>query len=371
MELAFTEEHEQLRAVVRKFCEERSPESAVRELMTTERGYDPDVWKQMAQELGLQGLIVPEEHGGAGFGQVELAIAFEEMGRALLCAPYFATAALATNALLESGDAAAQKRWLPAIAEGSVVATLAWVEPGDGWEPGAVTMLAARDGDAWRLEGEKSLVVDGHVADCVLVAARTQRGLGLFAVEGDAAGLTREALPPLDLTRKLARLELSGVRATLVGAEGTAGPVLESVFDLACTALAAEQLGGAQRCLDMAVDYARERVQFGRPIGSLQAIKHKCADLLLEVEAARSAAVYASFCAAESPDELRQAASMAKAYCSETFFHAAAENIQIHGGIGFTWEECAHLYFKRAKSSSLLLGDPVFHRDRLARAVGI
>jgi alkylation response protein AidB-like acyl-CoA dehydrogenase len=371
LEPTLTEEHEQLRAIVRKFCDERSPESAVREQMATARGYDEGVWRQLAQELGLLGLAIPEEHGGAGLGPVELAVTFEEMGRALLCAPYFSTVALATHALLESGDAQAQGELLPAIAAGERVATLAWSEGEGRSDLADLRASAARDGGGWRLDGAKLPVVDGCAADQILVVARAEAGLCLFLVEADAPGLRREPLPPLDLTRKLARLELEGAPGRLVGPEGRAAPALERALDLAAAALAAEQVGGAQRCLDMAVAYARERVQFGRPIGSFQAIKHKCANVLMEVEAARSAAYHAAFCAAAGGEGLRAAASMAKAWCSDTFFHAASENIQIHGGIGFTWEHPAHLYLKRAKSSSLLLGDPVFHRDRLACELGL
>jgi alkylation response protein AidB-like acyl-CoA dehydrogenase len=214
-------------------------------------------------------------------------------------------------------------------------------------------------------------VLDGHVANLLVVAARTPAGLGLFAVEGDAPGLTRTPLATMDQTRKQARLELAGTPGRLIGADGGASAGLSRTLDLAAVALAAEQVGGAQRCLDMSVEYAKERVQFGRPIGSFQAIKHKCADMLLEVESAKSAAYYAGWAAAESSDELPVVASLAKAYCSDAYFHAAAENIQIHGGIGFTWEHDAHLYFKRAKSSELLLGDPTYHRELLAQRIGL
>jgi alkylation response protein AidB-like acyl-CoA dehydrogenase len=193
----------------------------------------------------------------------------------------------------------------------------------------------------------------------------------LFTVAGDAEGLTRTPLATMDQTRKQARLEFGGTPAKLLGTEGEGWPVLSRVLDLAAVALAAEQVGGAQKCLEMSVDYAKVRVQFGRPIGSFQAIKHKCADMLLEVESAKSAAYYAGWAAAELNEELPTVASLAKAYCSDAYFHAAAENIQIHGGIGFTWEHDAHLYFKRAKSSQLLLGDPTYHRELLAQRIGI
>ncbi|HUD16153.1 MAG TPA: acyl-CoA dehydrogenase, partial [Acidimicrobiales bacterium] len=221
------------------------------------------------------------------------------------------------------------------------------------------------------LSGQKLYVLDGHAADLVLVAARTPAGVSVFAVERGAPGFTATSLTTMDQTRKQTRIEFSGTPARLVGEDGGAGPALSRTLDLAAVALAAEQVGGAQRCLDMAVDYAKTRIQFGRPIGSFQAIKHKCADMLLEVESAKSAAYYAGWAAAEDSDELPVVASLAKSYCSEAYFHAAAENIQIHGGIGFTWEHDAHLYFKRAKSSELLLGDPSYHRELLAQRIGI
>ncbi|HUO48732.1 MAG TPA: acyl-CoA dehydrogenase, partial [Acidimicrobiales bacterium] len=288
-----------------------------------------------------------------------------------LCAPYFSTVALGANALLASGDEGAKKDLLPGIASGDTIATLALTEDTGRWDLDGITLAASESGGGWTLDGHKMFVIDGHSADLILVAARTARGVSLFAVEGGAAGLTRTALATMDQTRKQARLEFSGTPARLVGDDGGAAGVLSQTLDLAAVALAAEQVGGAQRCLDMAVEYAKTRIQFGRPIGSFQAIKHKCADMLLEVESAKSAAYYAGWAAAEDSDELPVVASLAKSYCSEAYFHAAAENIQIHGGIGFTWEHDAHLYFKRAKSSELLLGDPSYHRELLAQRIGI
>ena len=372
MNFAFSEEQEELRRAVRRFLADKSPESEVRRLMATTEGYDPAVWRQMADQLGLQSLTIPEEYGGSGFGYVELICVLEEMGAALLCAPFFSSVALAANALLTSGDEQAKQDLLPGIASGETIATLALTEDSGRWDLGSVT-LSARAGDdgGWVLDGHKSFVLDGHSADLVLVVGRTDAGTSLFAVAGDAPGLTRTPLATMDQTRKQARLELSGTPARLVGQEGGAEPGLAKTLDLAAVALAAEQVGGAQHCLDSSVEYAKTRIQFGRPIGSFQAIKHKCADMLLEVESARSAAYYAGWAAAEDSDELPVVASLAKSYCSEAYFHAAAENIQIHGGIGFTWEHDAHLYFKRAKSSELLFGDPAYHRELLAQRIGI
>ncbi len=382
MNFAFSDEQEELRRVVRQFLEARSPEPEVRRLMETTDGYDPTVWRQMADQLGLQGLIVPEAQGGAGFGYVELVVVLEEMGRSLLCAPFFSSVVLAANALLHGGAATADGELLAGIAAGAV-ATLALTEASGRWDEAGITLRATPPGgggagggghDHWTLDGTKTFVLDGHVASLVLVTARSDAGVGIFAVEGDAAdapGLTRTPLATLDQTRKQARLDFAATPARLVGADGGGWPVLERVLDLAAVALAAEQVGGAQRCLDMAVDYAKVRVQFGRPIGSFQAVKHRCADMLLDVESARSAAYYAGWCAAELNDELPAMASLAKAYCSEAYVRAAADNIQIHGGIGFTWEHPAHLYLKRAKTSELLLGDPTYHRELLARRIGI
>jgi alkylation response protein AidB-like acyl-CoA dehydrogenase len=325
----------------------------------------------MGEQMGLQGLCIPEEFGGSGYSYVELGVVLEEMGRALLCAPYFSTVVLAAQTLIHSGDADAQGQFLPGIASGETIATLAFTEPSGKWDGSGITMEATASGDGYTLTGTKMFVLDGHTASLIIVAARTAKGVSLFTVAGDAAGLTRTALSTMDQTRKQAKLEFAGTPATLLGTEGEGWAVLSSVLDLAAVGLAAEQVGGAQKVLEMAVEYAKVRVQFGRPIGSFQAIKHKCADMLLEVESAKSAAYYGLWCAAEQNDELPSVASLAKAYCSEAYFHATAENIQIHGGIGFTWEHPAHLYFKRAKSSELLFGDPTYHRELLAQRIGI
>ncbi len=371
MNFAFSEEQDELRSAVRRFLEDKSPETEVRRLMETTEGYDTAVWSQMADQLGLQSLTIPEAFGGSGFSYVELIVVLEEMGAALLCAPFFSTVALGANALLTSGDDSAKADLLPGIASGETIATLAFTEDSGRWDIGGVALEATPSGDGWVLNGHKSFVLDGHVADLILVVGRTDAGISLFSVAGDADGLTRTPLATMDQTRKQARLEFSGTPARLVGTDGGAEAGLSKTLDLAAVALAAEQVGGAQRCLDTAVEYAKTRIQFGRPIGSFQAIKHKCADMLLEVESSKSAAYYAGWAAAEDSDELPVVASLAKSYCSEAYFHAAAENIQIHGGIGFTWEHPAHLYFKRAKSSELLFGDPAYHRELLAQRIGI
>ncbi len=371
MNFTFTEEQEELRRQVHRFLEEKSPTSEVRRLMETDDGYDKAVWEQMAGQLGLTALIIPEEYGGAGFGYVELTVVLEEMGAALLCAPFYSTVALAANALLLSGDEQAKKDLLPGIASGETIATFAYTEDSGKWDVDGIQLAASNGSNGWTLNGSKMFVVDGNIASLIIVAARTPKGVSLFAVSGDADGLTRTRLTTMDMTRKQSRLEFSGTPARLIGEDGAAEEVISKTLDRAAIALAAEQVGGAQKCLDMAVEYAKNRIQFGRPIGSFQAIKHKCADMLMEVESARSAAYYGGWALADDSDEVPVVSSLAKSYCSEAYFHAAAENIQIHGGIGFTWEHDAHLYFKRAKTSELFLGDPSYHRELLATRIGI
>ncbi|HEY7265250.1 MAG TPA: acyl-CoA dehydrogenase family protein [Trebonia sp.] len=371
MKLGVSEEHEELRASVRRFLADRAPISRVRELMETDDGLDRAVWDHAAGQLGLQAMAIPEAYGGAGFTFAEQAIVLEELGAALYTGPYLASAVLAATALLASPDEDARKGLLPGIAAGETIATLAFTEDDGSWDPASIRTTAVKNGTGWNLDGHKSFVLDGATAGLILVMANTDAGLSLFAVEAGAAGLTRTTLPALDQTRKLGRLEFSGVTGRLIGSPGDGAAVLDRTLDIAAIALAAEQLGGAQRALDMAVEYAKIRHQFGRPIGSFQAIKHRCADLLLEVESLRSAVSYAAAAVSESPDEIPVLASLLKAYASETYFHVTAENIQIHGGIGFTWEHDAHLYFKRAKSSELFLGDGAYHRERLATRIGL
>jgi alkylation response protein AidB-like acyl-CoA dehydrogenase len=373
MILGVSAEQEELRASVRRFLADRAPIPAVRELMETTGGFDPAIWRQAGEQLGLQGIAIPEEYGGSGFTFAEQAIVLEELGAALYGGPYLASSVLAATALLASADEAARKAHLPGIASGETIATLAFTEEDGSWEPDAIGLAATGPdaGDGWRLDGRKSFVLDGHAANLVLVVARAGAGLALFAADAGAPGLTRTPLPTLDQTRKLARLDFEGVPAALIGAPGDGTAVLGRVLDVAAIAQAAEQLGGAQHALDMAVEYAKVRHQFGRPIGSFQAIKHRCADLLLEVESLRSAVQYAAAAVAEDSAEVPVVASLVKAYASDVYFHVAAENIQIHGGIGFTWEHDAHLYFKRAKASELFLGDASYHRERLATRIGL
>jgi alkylation response protein AidB-like acyl-CoA dehydrogenase len=373
MNFAFSEEQEELRRLARKWLADKSPSPVVRSLMETERGYDAAMWTEMAQ-MGWQGMAIPEEYGGAGFGQLELAVLFEEMGRSLLPAPFFSTVALGSGAILEAGSEKQKQDLLGRIASGETTVGLAFTEPNGRWDEVGVETVAKPSGNGWLINGTKSFVLDGHTADYLIVAARAPEGVSLFLVDADTEGVARRRLETMDMTRKQAEVTLRDVTVSedrLVGSAGTGWTVIERVLEKAIVNLSAEQVGAAQKCLEMSVEYAKTRHQFGRPIGSFQAIKHKCADMLVQVESAKSACYYAAWAASEDNEELAIVAPMAKSYCSEAFFHCASENIQIHGGIGFTWEHDAHLYFKRAKSSELLFGDPAYHRARLADRLGL
>jgi alkylation response protein AidB-like acyl-CoA dehydrogenase len=377
LNFAFTEEQEALRSQARAFLADHSSAEQVRAAMESELGYDAEVWKRIGAELGWPAVVVPEEYGGLGLSWIELVALMEVMGESLLCAPFFSSICLGGSALVAAGTEEQKAQHLPGIAEGETRATLALTEPSGRWDAGGVETRARREGENFVISGSKRFVPDGQCADLLVVAARREgsrgdEGLSLFLVPGDTAGLERCALPTMDQTRRQAQLELREVRvpaASLMGEEGGAAGALRTVLDLAAVALAAEQVGGAQRCLDLSVEYAKERVQFGRPIGSFQSIKHKCADMLMWVETARSAAYYAGCVAAERTPELAVAASLAQATCSDAYFRCAAETLQIFGGVGFTWEYEPHLYFKRAKSSETLLGDAAYHRERVARRV--
>jgi alkylation response protein AidB-like acyl-CoA dehydrogenase len=376
---AFTQEQEELRSAARGFLADHSTSEQIRRAMESALGYDPEVWKRIASELGWPAVAIPEAYGGLGLGAVELTALMEEMGRVLLCAPFFSSVCLAGNALLSAGSEEQKREFLPAIAEGRRLATLAWTGPSG--VPGAagiaatVRPTARRQGGEFALRGAWRFVLDGLGADLLVVAARREgstgeEGVSLFAIPSDTPGVERRALPTMDPTRRLAEVILRDVRvpaSALMGEEGEGWRPLGRALDRAAVALAAEQVGGAQSCLDISVAYAKERVQFGRPIGSFQAIQHKCADMMVAVESARSASYYAACVAADDAENLPVAASLAKAACSDAYFRCAAESIQIHGGVGFSWEYDLHLYFKRARSTEVFLGDPAYHRERVAR----
>ena len=336
MRFAFTEEQEALRATARAFLAEHSASEPMRRAMQSELGFAPELWKTISAELGWPAVSVPEAYGGLGLGAVELAALLEAMGETLLCAPFFSSVCLGANALLVAGSDAQKREWLPAIAEGRTLATLAAFEPDKNWSAAGIEAEARREGGDYVLSGRKRFVLDGHCADLLVVAARRagsrgDEGVSLFAVpsdgEGRRAARARDARSdPAPGRDRAARRARSG-RARRLGDEGAGAAALERILELAAIALAAEQVGGAQRCLDLAVAHAKTRVQFGRPIGSFQAIQHRCADMMLRVESARSAAYYAACVAAESGSELARVASLAKVYCSEAYFQCAADSL--------------------------------------------
>jgi alkylation response protein AidB-like acyl-CoA dehydrogenase len=376
MQFSFTTEQEEFRSVLRRFLEEKSPTTMVRRLMETDAGWDRQAWFDLNQQLGLTGVHIPEAYGGQGFGFVELGIVLEEMGRALLCAPYFASTVLAATAIMNAGTESQKRELLPAIAAGDTIATLAFTEPNGRWDAAGVHLTASPMNDGFCLDGAKSFVVDGHTADLIVVLGRRpgsagDDGLSFFTVPGDAPGLARRPLKVLDPTRKLALLEFTSVEATLLGEAGAGAAAYAKTLTQAAVCLANEMVGGAERLRLSALDYANLRVQFGRAIGSFQSMKHKQADMLVDVELAKSAAYYAAAAADDDDPELPALASLAKACASDAYMQTAIHTIQIHGGIGFTWDNDTHLWFKRAKSSEVFLGDPTWHRERMMQAWGV
>ena len=363
-----TEEQELIRTTARQFIDDRIAVEKVRELMMSDDGFERGLWKEMA-DLGWTGLAIAEDHGGAGLGWIELGVLLEEMGRKVTPGPFFASAVLATTAVQELGTETDRAELLPGLASGETIGTLALFEQPRGWRWDSPSTDATPSDGGWVLHGRKRGVLDAHLADVVLVTARTDSGIGLFAVDPREDGVTVEQESVLDPTRRQATVTLVGAPASRLG-EGDATPGLRRVLRLATIALAAEQVGGAQQCMEMSVEYAKTRYQFGRPIGSYQAIKHRCANMLMKVEHSRSAAYYAAR-VVDDPGELALAAPLAGSLASEAYVWVAGENIQVHGGIGFTWEHDAHIYLKRAKASSLLLGSPHHQRDLLGRAIGI
>lgn len=391
MEFAFTEEQQMIRDTAESFLAEVSTSEAIRTAMATEQGYDSELWQRICGELYWQAIHIPEEYGGMGLGYVELVAMLEQMGRYLLCSPFYSTVCLAANALIVAGNEDQKTEYLPKICEG-LTATLAYTGTaaaigGGQWRSEAITTIAKREGDQFFLNGTLRYVPDGTTADLLIIAARSEgsteeEGVSLFAVPANLAGIERKTLPTMDQTRKQAEIVLNNVSvptSALMGEEGQAWPQLEKVIDLATIALSAEQMGGAQQVLDMTVDYTKERTQFNRAIAGFQAIKHMAADMMTRVEVARSGVYYAACVAQEALDgsenggdlagELSEAASIAKAYCSDAYFQSAGDALQMHGGVGFTWEYDVHLYFKRAKAAEHFLGNGAYHRERIAQLI--
>jgi alkylation response protein AidB-like acyl-CoA dehydrogenase len=367
MRFSFTSEQEEFRTGVRRLLEARSPASEVRRLMATEAGWEREGWQRLNRELGLTAIQIPEAYGGQGFGHAELAIVLEEMGRSLLCAPFLSTV-LAANAVLNAGTEAQKQALLPPIASGDTTATLAFAEVNGRNDAAGIAMTAAPSGAGWRLSGAKSFVLDGHTADLIVVVARSPGsragdGLSFFTVAGDARGLQRRRLKTMDETRKLALLHFDAVEASLLGAAGGGSAAFARTLQQAAILLANEMVGGAEKLRQSALDYVKMRMQFGRSIASFQATKHKAADMLVDVELAKSAAYYAAAALDEGDDDLPALASLAKACAAEACLQTAIHAVQMHGGIGFTWDNDTHLWFKRAKSSEVLFGDANEHRE--------
>ena len=383
MEFAFTEEQEMIRETAAAFLAEISDSAAVRRAMALEQGYEPAVWQRICGEMYWQAIHVPEAYGGLGLGYVELVAMMEQMGRHLLCAPFFSTVCLGINALRVAGSEEQQAHWLGQICEGELTATLAFNGGSSRWDAQAITATWRREGEQFVLNGDYRYVIDGHTAGLLVVAARAEgstgeAGIGLFLLPAATAGVECNWLPTMDQARKQACVHMNNVMLgadAVMGEPGQCWESLAKVIDLATIALAAEQVGGCQQLLDMTVAYTSERVQFNRTIASYQAVKHKAADMMLKTEVARSAIYYAACVAQEALDggplaaELCEAASVAKSYCSDAYFAVAGDSLQLFGGVGFTWEYDVHLYFKRAKSSEHLLGNGAFHRERLACAL--
>jgi alkylation response protein AidB-like acyl-CoA dehydrogenase len=379
MDFGFNQEQELLRATARKFLESECPSEFVRARMAEPAGVTDQFWAKLAEQ-GWLGLIYPEQYGGAGLGFVDLTVLMEEMGRAVMPGPFFSTVLLGGLTILEAGSDAQKKEWLGKISQGTAKATLAFTEPNARWDAAAVAATATEAGGTFTLNGTKLFVLDAHVADVIVVAARTregkrpEEGLSLFLVPKATRGLEVKLLPTMDQTRKLCEVRLKDVTLgadALVGPKDGAWAPLSRVLDRATVALCAESCGGAQRVLDMTTDYAKIRIAFGKPIGSYQGVKHKAADMLVDVENAKSLTYYAAWAVDENVPEAPLAASMAKAYVSDAFRKTAGAGIQLHGGIGFTWEHDLHLYFKRAKSSEFTFGDASYHRERVAQLINL
>ncbi len=367
MDFSYSPDQEELRTTVRRFLADKAPLAKVRAAVDTDLGYDAALWQQMAGQLGLPGLHLPEEHGGSGTGLLEPAVVLEETGRALSSTPYSAVL-FASLAVLHLGSEEHRALLLPALAAGDSVATLALVEHGSATGTSGLQTTALSRGEGVTLTGTKTLVEHGHTADVLLVSAVGDGGaVRLYVVQGDAPGVLRSRLDALDLTRPVARVSFDAASAVPLG-DATG---LDGFVDVLCALLACEQVGGTAACLDMATAYAKDRLQFNRPIGSFQAVKHRLAEMLVALDGARAAAQYAVFAADSGSPELATVAPLAKAEASEAFTFAAGWNIQVHGGVGFTWEQDAHLYFRRAWADSALYGVPAAQRARLADRLGL
>ena len=363
------EERAALRESVHRLLSNVSDERAVRAVMETPAGYDNSVWQQLA-DMGVVGLIVDEAYGGSGVGPMELEAVMEEVGAALLCSPLLASGVLTAALLQALADEDANNRWLPRIAGGECIGTVVLTGDSGCWTRSGVAVTAEAQGDVWRLCGHGSFVLHGQNADMLLVLANVGDDLAVFAIAGDAQGVSVNALPTFDHTMRMARIEFDSASAQRLESAKAVSDAVDEALNMALVALAGEQAGGAQRCLEFTVEYAKTRIQFGRAIGSFQAIKHMAADLLLETESAISAARNAAAKVAEGSDDQQEAVSLAAFACADAFVTTTATSIQMHGGIAFTWEHPAHLYLRRARSGAHLFGNSNFHRERYLHALG-
>ena len=375
MDIGFTEEQELLRASARRFLENECPSAFVRQRMAEPEAMTEVFWQKLAEQ-GWFGILYPEEAGGSGLGLVDIAVLMEEMGRAVMPGPFFSTVLLGGAAILEAGSQGQQQEWLPRIAAGAAKVSLAWTEPNARWDATGIMATGREMAAGFALSGIKLFVPDAHLSDALVVAVRTrdgstmEDGVSLFLVPKDTPGLAVTLLPTIDETRKLCEVRLDNVALTLaalLGDKHGGWPALARVLDRATVALCAEMCGGAQRVLDMTTAYAKIRSAIGKPIGSYQAVKHRAADMLVDVENAKSLTYYAAWAIDEGLAEAPLAVSMAKAYSSDAYRKVAGAGIQLHGGIGFTWEHDLQLYFKRAKASEVAFGDATWHRERVAR----
>jgi alkylation response protein AidB-like acyl-CoA dehydrogenase len=379
MDFGFSQEQDLLRSTARKFLENECASTFVRARMEEPAGVTDDFGMKLAEQ-GWLGLIYPEEYGGSGLGFVDLTVLMEEMGRCVMPGPFLSTVLLGGLAILEAGSPEQKNEWLSKIAAGQAKATLALTEPNARWDAAGVTVTAKEGKGGFVLSGTKLFVPDAHLADVSVVVARTaegkspEDGVSLFLVPKGAKGVEVKLLPTMDQTRKLCEVTLKDAvvpAGALLGAKGGAWPTVARVIQRATVALCAEMCGGAQKVLDMTTEYAKIRIAFGKPIGSYQGVKHKAADMLVDVENAKSLTYYAAWAVDENVPEAALAASMAKAYTSDAFRKVAGAGIQLHGGIGFTWEHDLHLYFKRAKSSEATFGDATFHREKVAQLINL
>lgn len=368
-QFAFTPEQQELRTAVRGFCAEYSDEATVRQLMESKPAFDQKAWTRLGSELGVLGLGVPEELDGSGGGLVDAAIVVEELGAALFCGPVFGTLALSIPALVAAPDTAVRTETLGALVAGTRTAAFAVAEQAGRFAADAVTVQAIGSGETWALSGTTERVVDADSADILIVTATGPDGVALFVVDATGPGVQRNVLSTMDLTRPQATVQFVDAPALLLAGPDQAPQICQHALHVGSVLLAAEQVGGAQHLLDLSVSYAKERLQFGRPIGSFQAVKHRIADMLVEQEHSRSAAYHGAWALQDNSDDPTLAASIAQATCSAAFTRIATDTVQVHGGIGFTWEHQAHLYFKRAFTDAALLGSAAEHRDRIAEYV--